>query len=45
MGNFLFVDGHVKCMKPRQTVDADPAKYGNTGAKSGFFKMWDTTRK
>jgi prepilin-type N-terminal cleavage/methylation domain-containing protein/prepilin-type processing-associated H-X9-DG protein len=44
-GNFAFCDGHVKAIIPRLTVDADPSKYGNAGAESGYFKMWDATRQ
>ncbi len=44
MSNFSFVDGHAKAMRPRQTVDADPTKYGNCAGNIGFFKMWNATR-
>lgn len=44
MSNFAFADGHVKAMKPRATVDADPAKYSNCAGNIGFYKMWDATR-
>jgi prepilin-type N-terminal cleavage/methylation domain len=43
MGNFAFADGHVKAMKPRQTVNANPA-FGNCAGTKAFFKMWDATR-
>jgi prepilin-type N-terminal cleavage/methylation domain-containing protein/prepilin-type processing-associated H-X9-DG protein len=44
MSNFAFADGHVKAMKPRQTVDANPA-YPNCAGTMAFFKMWDATRQ
>ena len=43
MSNFAFADGHVKSMKPRQTVNANPA-FSNCAGTRAFFKMWDATR-
>jgi prepilin-type processing-associated H-X9-DG protein len=42
IGNFAFVDGHVKGMRPIATVNADPS-IGNTST-SAFLKMWDRSR-
>jgi prepilin-type processing-associated H-X9-DG protein len=42
VGNFAFCDGHVKAMRPIQTVNADPT-LSNT-VTGPFLKMWDRTR-
>ena len=42
--NFAFTDGHVKALRPTETVDMTPTN--STGAAgSNFFKMWDATRQ
>ncbi|MBC8134425.1 MAG: hypothetical protein H8F28_00885 [Fibrella sp.] len=40
LGNFLFVDGHVKSMKPAST---NPQK--GTQAEKDVANMWDSRRR
>jgi prepilin-type N-terminal cleavage/methylation domain-containing protein/prepilin-type processing-associated H-X9-DG protein len=41
-GTYSFVDGHVKAMRPLQTIYG--SAYSNGNCDSGYFYMWDALR-